>query len=277
MATTATTPIPPPPPPHPPHPTVNLHKLTQSDLYTLSLTTNPSPQPPNTVTPKINRSLFNESTGSRKQTYSHLRLPSSTSLHRRKFHLRMSSLTVTPPEQAENTHIIQILKNLCKQDVNLTELGQDEEKNSEFEKLSYESLGIKRKRGRPRKHENVVFIRPPNAKRLRSGSVKKEVVFDGEIDKVIVNEKGEMVDVAKVGEMDEVFGGEIRRRTVGMGSEEELLVFLRELNGQWGSRRRKRRVVDAGEFGDVLPKGWKVSLSIKKKEGRVWLFCRRFI
>lgn len=70
---------------------------------------------------------------------------------------------------------------------------------------------------------------------------------------------------------------ELRRRTEGMDKEEELLGFLRDIGGQWCSRRRKRRIVDASEFGDILPVDWKLLLGLKRKEGRTWVYCRRYI
>lgn len=174
-----------------------------------------------------------------------------------------------------------MLKHLCKSDPNFQDVVEiEDENNSNFivpEFLNQENLVIKRKRGRPRKHENVVFLRPPTAKRIRNNTVKKVVVYDHERDRETVNDRGVTVNLATLAGIEDPYGPEIRRRTVGMSTEDELLGFLRGLNGQWGSRRKKRRVVDAIEFGDVLPKGWRLSLCIKKKEGRVWLFCRRYI
>lgn len=62
-----------------------------------------------------------------------------------------------------------------------------------------------------------------------------------------------------------------------MDKDEDLLGFLTSMEGQWGSRRKRRKVVDANEFGDALPNGWKVLLGMKKKQGQCWLFCRRYI
>lgn len=178
-----------------------------------------------------------------------------------------------------------MLKELCKSNPRFSDIDRFEADrngdsvNRDFgvgELLNSETLGMKRKRGRPRKHENVVFIRPPN-KRLRTYTLKKEIVYDSERDRGNVNDRGVVVNVGELAELEDPYGPEIRRRTMGMMSEDELLEFLRGLNGQWGSRRRKRRVVEASEFGDVLPKGWKLSLCIKKKEGRVWLFVRRYL
>lgn len=73
------------------------------------------------------------------------------------------------------------------------------------------------------------------------------------------------------------FAYELKRRTEGLSNEEELLGFLRDLPGQWGSRRKKRRIVDAADFGDVLPLSWKILLGLKRKDGRAWIYCRRYI
>ncbi|XP_076946569.1 uncharacterized protein LOC143618137, partial [Bidens hawaiensis] len=216
------------------------------------------------------------------------RPPLSTAAHLTSVHLlhTPANNNINDPEQAENTVIIRMLKQLCKSDPNFQDIDliDDDNDNSNIipvaaEFLNNETLGLKRKRGRPRKHENVVFIRPPTGKRIRDNNniIKKEVVYDDEKDREIVNERGEAVDLVGLGGLEDPYGEEIRRRTVGMTTEDELLGFLRGLNGHWGSKRRKRRVVAASEFGDVLPKGWKMSLCIKKKEGRVWLFCRRYL
>ncbi|KAM0859390.1 hypothetical protein ACQ4PT_047232 [Festuca glaucescens] len=49
------------------------------------------------------------------------------------------------------------------------------------------------------------------------------------------------------------------------------------LEGQWGSRRRRRKFVDAAMFGDHLPRGWKLILGIKRKERVAWINCRRYV
>lgn len=93
----------------------------------------------------------------------------------------------------------------------------------------------------------------------------------------VVNRNGVAVDVSALASEDDPFGEELKRRTAGMESEEALLGFMRELEGQWGSRRKRRRIVDAAEFGDALPVGWKLLLGLKRKEGRAWVYCRRYI
>lgn len=93
----------------------------------------------------------------------------------------------------------------------------------------------------------------------------------------MVNRNGVPVDLLALANMEDPYGEELRRRTLGLDSEEKLLGFMRELGGQWGSRRKKRKIVDASEFGDALPVGWKLLLGLKRKEGRAWIYCRRYI
>lgn len=393
-------------------PTVDLHLLSQSELYTLSLCSssafNPNHQN-DVVIPKIDRTVFNESAGSRKQTYSRLRLaPASSSyasICRRTPHLRIPKPTSieTDPERAENSKIVAMLKalfskqsnrngvslasiehtpfvpslpslpNLPSQAVpvansmNSTGLMSVDAVNSSnsmslgvgkvdmsntmsvgvgvgnvgtsngmsvsnsMSMISSMSGGLKRKRGRPRKDKGVApvirdifkYEKKENVgsymvdnmngiKRKRGrgrprkdGSMplsmvmstatdmdlvleerndemendKEVVVFENSIesDKEVLNSKGVVVDVVALAELEDPFGPEIRRRTEGMSTDAELLGFLEGLGGRWGSRRRKRKVVDASLFGDYLPKGWSLSISLKRKEKQVWLFCRRYI
>ncbi|KAI3750692.1 hypothetical protein L2E82_21441 [Cichorium intybus] len=241
------------------------------------------------VIPKIDRSVFNESAGSRKQTYSRLRLapaqsPTSakTTIHRRTPRLR-SLHTSTPnnvngAEQAENSQIIRMLKELFKSEHNFEALVplevEIDTKVAVPELLNPET---KPKRGRQRKHENAVFVHPPPAKRICNNTVKKVVAYNDDGDIETVNCRGVKVNLENLGRLEDPYGHEIRRRTEGMSTKDELLGFLGGLDGEWATSRKKRRVVNASDFGDALPKGWKLSLSIKKKSAHVWLFCRRYI
>lgn len=105
----------------------------------------------------------------------------------------------------------------------------------------------------------------------------KSCSLEGEVGMQIVNKMGAAVDIWALQNVENPFGDELRRRTLGLESEEELLGFMRELGGQWGSRRKKRKIVDASEFGDALPLGWKLLLGLKRKEGRAWIYCRRYV
>lgn len=93
-----------------------------------------------------------------------------------------------------------------------------------------------------------------------------------------VNKNGVEVDFAAVeSKGDEFYSAELGRRTMGLETEEGVLEFLRGLEGQWCSRRKKRKYVDAGNFGDALPIGWKLLLGLRRRDGRVWVYCRRVI
>lgn len=92
------------------------------------------------------------------------------------------------------------------------------------------------------------------------------------------NKNGVVVDLERLADLDDPFGEELRKRTEGMtGNEEALLGFMRDLGGEWCSRRRRRKIVDASILGDALPVGWKLLLGLKRKEGRASIYCRRYI
>lgn len=93
----------------------------------------------------------------------------------------------------------------------------------------------------------------------------------------IVNKNGVAIDLTALANAEAPFAEELARRTEGMHGEEELLGFLSNLGGQWGSRRKKRRIVDAADFGDMLPLDWKLLLALKRKDGHAWIYCRRYI
>jgi len=124
----------------------------------------------------------------------------------------------------------------------------------------------KRKRGRKPK-----FV---TEKKLAMALASAE---EGGKDEGLLNKNGAVVDLEKLAKMEDPYGPELERRTEGRVKPEELLGFISELKGQWGSRRRKRKIVDANEFGDALPNGWKVLIAMKKRAGQAWVFCRRYV
>lgn len=300
-------------------PTVDLRLLSQSELYSLSLSSPSSFDPlrgDDVVVPKIDRSVFNESAGSRKQTYSRLRLApasaatSASSIRRRTPHLRHATnlpyqYLDTDPDKDENQQILALLKQLFGLDSSIC-VSDDRNEGLVPIRVDYSHslpqltsdkhlvpqlanvTGQKRKRGRPRKNENAAAVLVENKVESQSNNdnlvstmTNAIVVYQNENvddrDKEILNRDGFEVDLVALAAMEDPYGPELRRRTEGMETEEALLEFLRGLNGQWGSRRKKKRIVDASEFGSALPRGWALLLSVKKKDGRVWLFCRRYI
>ncbi|CAN4122291.1 unnamed protein product [Withania somnifera] len=259
-------------------PTVDLRLLSQSELYSLSLCSpfafNPS-RDDDVIVPKIDRSVFNGSAGSRKQTYSRLRLApatvpasSSAGIRSRTPHLRnplQSPSFSNVDENSESAQIVTLLKQLYGSgtetnptdlipilSVPVPELG------------NAGSIGQKMKRCRPRKHENSgVSVSEVKA----DVEVKDIVVYQNvdDRDKEIVNKDGIQVDLAVLGVLQDPFGEELRRRTEGLGSADELLEFLGRLNGQWGSARKKRRIVDTGEFGARCQKTSEFKMVAKRK------------
>lgn len=124
------------------------------------------------------------------------------------------------------------------------------------------------------------FDMPPGVRKRKRGrkpKVKALSIVQREMGLEIVNRKGVVVDLVGLASLDDPYKDELKRRTEGMEKEEELLGFFRDLGGQWCSRRKKRKIVDAGEFGDFLPVGWKLILGLKRKEGRAWVYCRRYL
>lgn len=270
-------------------PVVDLRFLSQSELVTLSLSSLNAydlHRCDDVVVPKIDRSVFNESAGSRKQTYSRLRLdppksdcPSpSSSLPRRRGRPRSIPLHATPnaasattsaceqpasedspndPDRRENLLIASFLRQLFSR-----------------EDPSFQTLVV----------DKAVSVASVDEKNdnwrnfLAAAEVaQKELVLTEDGDRETLNSKGATVDLVALGQMEDPFGAELRGKTVGLRSEEQLLEFLSRVDGQWGSRRKRRRFVDASLFGDVLPRGWKLLLGLKRKEGIAWLDCRRYV
>ncbi|XP_045817723.1 uncharacterized protein LOC123910610 [Trifolium pratense] len=225
--------------------------LSHSELQTLSLSSLSSFDLKSTrqiVTPKIDPSTFNHSAGSHRQTYSRS--------HRR---CRAPPLLPTPVLPSDHRIIIDYLKQFIREDPKFdqVELLQPVVVPSISPPVVFSGEVRKRKRGRKPKMK-----------------VHLDECYRG---MEIVNKNGVAVDLNVLSMVEHPFAAEIARRTEGLSKEEELLEFLSDLVGQWGSRRRKRRIVDAADFGDVLPLGWKLLLSLKRKDGRAWIYCRRYI
>ncbi|KDP40908.1 hypothetical protein JCGZ_24907 [Jatropha curcas] len=276
-------------------PFVDMTTLSQSELRALSLCSSSSFDPRRTddvVTPVIDRSSFNESAGSRRQTYSRL---SSHHHHHRHRLAGVLSKTPNPPSSSppfnnpttdsdylENHSIISYLKQFLSthpefEQLDLVDFDTFSHLNEAINFTSHQlSLGAaveapvvngnfkigerKRKRGRK-----------PKVKVLNAEERRKAMSVE------ILNKNGVAVDLVRLAGMEDPYREELSRRTQGMDKEEELLGFFRDLEGQWCSRRRKRKIVDASEFGDTLPVGWKLLLGLKRKEGRAWVYCRRYL
>lgn len=253
---------------------IDISKLSQSELHALSLCSDSAYDLRRTkevVIPQIDRSLFNESAGSRRQTYSRLRHQH----HRSRvpgLHPSTSQLKPLSTSEPENHAILHFLKYFIHNPnsqsppppppfVPPPPITQPVTSGiQEKTLLLMNEHDKKRKRGR----------KPKDNKKLKENGVRSEVE--------IVNKNGEVVDLNNLeNNGDKLYSGELEKRTVGLQTEEDVLGFVRDLEGQWCSRRKRRKYVDASGFGDTLPIGWKLLLALRRRDGRVWVYCRRIV
>ncbi|KAF5733346.1 hypothetical protein HS088_TW17G00888 [Tripterygium wilfordii] len=251
-------------------PYIDMSTLTQSELQALSLCSLSAPRnKEDIVTPIIDRSVFNESAGSRRQTFSRPHQHPHQHRHRLAGLLPLSKPppNTVDPDPVENSYIIRSLKQLLTSNPNFNQ--QDFEFINSVKPppppLSIlPSLGLenlKRKRGRKPKVRTVSSVED----RERAVGLR------------ITNKNGVVVDLVKLANLEDPYGEELRRRTAGMERDDELLGFFSQLGGQWCSRRKKRKIVDASVFGNALPDGWKLLLGLRRREGRASVYCRRYI
>jgi hypothetical protein len=237
---------------------VDLGVLSQSDLVALAAASPYAVDPRRgrrrdgdfLPPPKIDRAVFNESAGSRKQTFSRHRPATNISHNLTPATAAVSSpaaAAVSPAEEdSENRLIVFHLRRLFARD-----------------DPSYPVPSAI-----PPRQET---LRPPGLLRLPPAAAATDP------DREVLNPKGVAVDLARLAGLVDPYGEELRQRTAGLGSESELLGFMNALEGQWGSRRRRRKFVDAGMFADHLPRGWKLLLGLKRKERMAWINCRRYV
>ncbi|KZV17768.1 hypothetical protein F511_01577 [Dorcoceras hygrometricum] len=264
---------------------VDITRLSQLELQALSLCSASSfdlRSADDVVCPQLDRSLFNESAGSRRQTYSRLQ-------HRSHFRLPGPHPSLKPARDSHpssdpvSSAIIHYLKHFISGNQNppppalppapppqaeampsVTEDSQQPRFQGSQENLKIKLHVAENKRKRARINRNL------NTKGFleRGGG--------GELQKV--NNKGEVVNLDELEKNgDGLFAQELRSRTVGLETEEGVLGFLWSLEGQWCSTRKKRKYVDAGAFGDALPIGWKLLLGIRRRDFRPSIYCRRYI
>lgn len=70
---------------------------------------------------------------------------------------------------------------------------------------------------------------------------------------------------------------QLKRKFAPLETEVELQDFFDKVGGQWASKRKRRKIVDAEDFGDGFPKGWKLLLGVRKKDSRFLIECRKYI
>ncbi|KAL5205808.1 hypothetical protein ABZP36_034017 [Zizania latifolia] len=239
-------------------PVIDLRALSQSELVALAAASPYAVDPRRgrdadvLPPPKIDRAVFNESAGSRKQTFSRHRVATNLS-HNLTPATAFSSTAAPTEEDSENRVIVFHLQRLF--------AGKDPSFTSP-----------------PPITPQPQTIIPPTITVTPVTPVPSLLMPpSSNPDMEVMNPKGVAIDLARLAELVDPYGEEMQKRTAGLGAESELLGFMNALEGQWGSRRRRRKFVDASLFGDHLPRGWKLILGLKRKERVVWINCRRYV
>lgn len=298
-------------------PLIDTRVLSQSELRALSHCSSLSPSSSSSLasagedddlTPKIDRSVFNESAGSRKQTFLRLRLARHPPPPR----------PPSPQRQRDDSsreEVASLLRSLFSVDSAQTKAEGDERedevegqplisfpihsnsivyRNPYFDSVQGISGDETRKRpGLPRKIPNPSDLgismelnpgkrkrgRPPKNRDGFNQPVLEDFKIEDKEESVnLENREGTMVDLAALSCVaEDPYGEELRRMTMGLVTMEELLGFLEEMSGEWVNAGKKKKVVKACDYGGYFPRGWKLMLCIKKKGSSLWLACQSYI
>ncbi|CAL1390326.1 unnamed protein product [Linum trigynum] len=143
----------------------------------------------------------------------------------------------------------------------------------------------KRKRGRPSKTNINLHANPCSMVNNVVSHAENRIVLvpDGvennrlEENTGIMNVGENAIELAMVATTDDPYGDRLRNNTAGMRTKEEVLDFLQGIQGEWVTSKRKRKIVDASAFGDILPSGWKLLIRVTRRRKNVWLDCARYI
>jgi hypothetical protein len=276
-------------------PVVDLRLVSQPELFTLSFSHDTGRNrriDDDSVIPRIDRSVFNESAGSRKQTFSRLNFRNNNN-NNPNYSVPVAPAVPAPESSSshiavdeENSQIIDLLQRLfgvealrgANDDRLVPFQGEFKQPAIEFTRQGFQSVAIggvdgsqrKRKRGRPRRDESSVT------------ETSLVVVGDGDVEMVeAVNEQ--KVETANkkndfvLEDAGDPFVEELIVRTQGMNTEAQLSEFLEGLNGVWASDRKKRRIVDANVICDLLPTEWKLILILQRRGARNSVVCRRYV
>ncbi|XP_052194864.1 uncharacterized protein LOC127802851 isoform X2 [Diospyros lotus] len=253
---------------------IDMSGLSQSELHALSLCSDSAFDARRTddlVVPPIDRSIFNESAATHGPTYS-----SSAVGHRR----RLADLPMDDAERAENKLIVDFLKQLLgkgesSQLVQPSPTSPQAVVSGDSEAFP-QPMNVDNQVGSGEQDMQIVPYVGEIKKRGREPEPRAPEV-GGDVQMQLVNEDGVPVDLEALENGDEFYASELRRRTVGLESQGDFLGFLSNLGGVWGSRRKRRKIVEASELGGALPEGWKIILGLKRRQGRVSVICRRFL
>ncbi|AQK58094.1 Methyl-CpG-binding domain-containing protein 8 [Zea mays] len=225
-------------------PVVDLRVLSQPDLDALAAASahalaprtcpDADPLPPL----KIDRAVFNESAGSRKQTFSRRRLAASPSSARHSSSAQTSTGRKNDPEGDLVAYHLRRL--FVPDDPSLPP---------------------------PPEPQTLALLQEPSPPPPPAPDPDRETT----------NAKGVSVDLLGLAAMPEPYDAELHRRTAGMASGTDLQGFIDSLAGEWVSQKKRRKNVDASFFGDHLPRGWKLQLGLKRNSGSIWVRCFSYV
>lgn len=225
-------------------PVVDLRVLSQSDLEALAAASAHAVAPGGSCPDadqlpplKIDRAVFNESAGSRKQTFSRVRFGAAAAV-------AASPSSPSPSAAAK--------------------LPRGNDKEDSFIAYHLRRLFAP---DDPSLIENPSF--PQTQTLARSPSPDP--------DQLTTNSRGVSVDLVSLSRLADPYDAELGKRTARMTTEEELMGFISSLAGQWVNQRMRRKLVDASFFGDHLPSGWRLQLGIERKDRKAWVNCFSYV
>uniref|UniRef100_A0A0E0AWU6 C2H2-type domain-containing protein n=1 Tax=Oryza glumipatula TaxID=40148 RepID=A0A0E0AWU6_9ORYZ len=217
-------------------PVVDLRVLTQSDLDELAAASAHAVDPRSSCP---DRAVFNESAGSRKQTFSRVRfVPAAAAAAAAAAASASAAAAAKLPRgnDKEDSFIAYHLRRLfAPDDPSLTE-------NPSFP-------------------QTQTLARSPSP----------------DPDQLTTNSRGVSVDLVSLSRLADPYDAELGKRTARMTTEEELMGFISSLEGQWVNQRMRRKLVDASFFGDHLPSGWRLQLGIERKDRKAWVNCFSYV
>ncbi|XP_052165469.1 uncharacterized protein LOC127782344 isoform X1 [Oryza glaberrima] len=215
-------------------PVVDLRVLTQSDLDELAAASAHAVDPRSSCP---DRAVFNESAGSRKQTFSRVRfVPAAAAAAAAASASAAAAAKLPRGNDKEDSFIAYHLRRLfAPDDPSLTE--------------------------HPSFPQTQTLARSPSP----------------DPDQLTTNSRGVSVDLVSLSRLADPYDAELGKRTARMTTEEELMGFISSLAGQWVNQRMRRKLVDASFFGDHLPSGWRLQLGIERKDRKAWVNCFSYV
>ncbi|GKA61514.1 ankyrin repeat-containing protein [Tanacetum coccineum] len=92
-----------------------------------------------------------------------------------------------------------------------------------------------------------------------------------------ININGKKIDLLYlVRDASDDFEANLNKMTEGMVKEAEFMGVLKDLEGVWSSKKKRRMFVKATIFGDALPENWRILLAFLPRVYLFSLYCCKF-